>query len=47
DMMGRVVYDNKLSNGQNEAITLTVEDGVYIVNLISGNGVHTEKVILK
>ncbi|OYT15809.1 MAG: hypothetical protein B7C24_11045 [Bacteroidetes bacterium 4572_77] len=47
DMMGRVVYESRLVDGQNEQITAPVKDGVYMVQLISEEGTQVEKVILK
>ena len=47
DMMGRVVYEQVLADGQNESIAVPLEDGVYLVQLVSDGGTQVEKVILK
>ena len=47
DMMGRVVYESRLVDGQNEQITAPVKDGVYMIQLISDEGTQVEKVILR
>ncbi|NOR88555.1 MAG: T9SS type A sorting domain-containing protein [Bacteroidales bacterium] len=47
DMMGRTVYEQALVDGQNELINLPLEDGVYLVQLVSDSGTEVEKVILR
>lgn len=47
DMMGRVVYEENLINGQNESIALDLENGTYIAQLASDNGTQVEKVVLQ
>jgi len=47
DMMGRTVYEQALVDGQNESIVVPLEDGVYLVQLVSDSGTVVEKVILR
>jgi len=47
DMMGRVVYTQSLVDGQNEQITTSVQDGVYMVQLVSDEGTLVAKVVLQ
>ena len=47
DIMGRIVYEQTLVDGQNELIHLSLENGVYLIQLITDEGTQLEKVILK
>ncbi len=47
DMIGRTVYEQALVDGQNESIPVSLDDGVYLVQLVSDSGTQVEKVILK
>ncbi|NOR87858.1 MAG: T9SS type A sorting domain-containing protein, partial [Bacteroidales bacterium] len=47
DMMGRTVYEQALVDGQNESIIVPLEDGVYLVQLVSDSGTEVEKVVLQ
>jgi len=47
DMMGRIVYEHNLVDGQNESIILPLEDGVYLVQLESDSRSVVKKVVLQ
>ena len=46
DVMGRVVYSNEVTNDNNRIDTSNFNTAAYIVRLINGNGVKTQKIVV-
>lgn len=50
DLMGRVVYENSFKQDSNLVDTITIENpttGIYFVNVKSGDGIVTKKIIVE
>ncbi len=46
DMMGRVVYSAEHSNGSNRISVSEFNNAAYVVRVVNGNGVKTQKVVI-
>ncbi|MBR5202991.1 MAG: T9SS type A sorting domain-containing protein, partial [Clostridia bacterium] len=46
DMMGRVVYSAEHSNGSNRINVSEFNNAAYVVRVVNGNGVKSQKVVI-